>query len=236
MKRLAVLVCLLFPSSAAAADPAAVRVAACTSSLELAQRHAVFAGDMRAVRGTARMQMRFTLLARTGQDGWERVAGSKLATWVTSDPGKLRYVYEKRVDGLLAPAGYRVVVRFRWLNADGDAIARARRISRTCHQRDLRPDLRLVGVTATDDGYRVTVRNAGRSAASPFAVSLAVGTGERHRATTGALGAGERASLTLQAPACEPGSTLHVVLDADEQVDEASEADGTVAVPCPARR
>src|SRR3712207_4748596 len=124
---------------------------------------------MRTVRGATRMQMRFTLLARDSRaEGWGRVTGAKLDTWMTSDAGKLRYVYDKRVDGLLAPADYRVRVRFRWLGKDGGVVARARRISRVCHQRDLRPDLRLVGVQRHDGAYRVTVKNAGGSAASAF--------------------------------------------------------------------
>src|SRR5687768_1065893 len=120
VKRIAVLLFLLFPSTAAAGGPAAVRVADCVSALETSERHATFAGDMRAVPGTARMQMRFTLMARINRrDGWARVAGGRLGTWVTSYPGKVRYVYDKRVAGLLAPADYRVRVRFRWVDADG---------------------------------------------------------------------------------------------------------------------
>ena len=226
---------LLFPASAAANGPASVRVLQCVSALDIAERNAIFEGDMRTVRGAARMQMRFTLLAREPGEGWTRVTGAKLDTWVTSDAGRLRYVYDKRVDGLLAPARYRVRVRYRWLDEDGGVVTRARRISRVCRQRDLRPDLRLLGVERRDGAYWVSVRNTGRSAAGPFGVSLTVPGAAAQSGRAGTLAAGEKAAVRVPGEACEPGTTLQVVLDADDEVDEAGEAEGPLAVACPAR-
>ncbi len=75
---------------------------------------------MRTVRGAARMQMRFTLQARTPDTTrWSAVAAPGFGTWVSSAPGTSRYVYTKRVEGLLAPASYRVQLRFRWLSDAG---------------------------------------------------------------------------------------------------------------------
>jgi hypothetical protein len=242
MRSLLVLIVVLALPAQALAAPASVRLIACATALEQAQRSATFEGVMRAARGSLRMQMRFTLQARMGRGtAWMRVAGSKLDTWVASDAGRTAYVYDKRVDHLLAPADYRVRVRFRWLDGDGRMVARALRVSRVCHQPDLRPDLRLGAVTAepgaTAGSYRylVTVRNTGRSAAAPFAVSLAPAGGAAVVEQADALAPGERTTLVFDAPACEPGSLLQVVLDADEQVDEAAEGDDAAAVPCPAR-
>ena len=226
---------LLFPASAAANGPASVRVLQCVSALEPSQRHAIFEGDMRAVRGSARMQMRFTLYARAPREGWGRVPGTKLDTWMTSDGGKKGYVYDKRVDGLLAPAGYRVRVRYRWLDGDGKVLARAKRVSRVCRQQDLRPDLRLVGVDRQDGAYAITVRNAGRSAADAFGVTLTVPGAPPRSARATSLAAGAKIVLRIEGKACEPGSTLQVALDAADEVDEIVEDAAALPVPCPVR-
>jgi hypothetical protein len=241
----ALVVLLVLPSSAAGAPVpqggfAAVRLTACTTAEEQAERSAVFEGEMRAVRGTMRLQMRFTLQARTPvQKGWARVAAPKLDTWVSAHPGKRGYVYVKRVDNLLAPADYRTVVRFRWLDADGDVVASAKRVSRTCHQPDPRPDLRLgkvrvrPGAEAGLRRYALVVLNAGETAAGPFAVAFtAPGAPQQRSAITG-LAAGARTVVEFEAKACEPGSALEIAIDADDQVEEAFEQDDLVTLSCP---
>ena len=218
---------LVLPASAAAA-PAQVRLAGCEPG------RAIFEGSMRAVPGSARMQMRFTLQTRpTRDDEWVRVAGPRLDTWVGSDPGKLRYVYDKRVDGLVAPADYRARVRFRWVDAAGGTIARTHRESQVCRQRDPRPDLRLTDLRLHAGQYLATVRNAGRQPASPFDVSLELTGSEPVVQRAGALEPGEQTTVAFDAPACRPGSALEVVVDAAEEVDEAAEGDDVVALPCP---
>src|SRR4051794_34067844 len=134
----AVLVLLLAAPAAGAAVPrsaARAVLAACERGDEQTDRAAVFEGQMRRLPGTARMQMRFTLQARTPDTRrWGAVAAPGLGTWVSSAPGTSRYVYTKRVEALLAPAGYRVQLRFRWLNDNGRVVTGIRRYSRACNQ------------------------------------------------------------------------------------------------------
>jgi hypothetical protein len=223
---------LVLPASAAASvPPAQLRLLACDPG------EASFEGDMRVVPGATRMQMRFTLLARTGTSGWRRVSAPRLDTWVSSDPGRRRYVYDKHVDGLVAPGAYRMRVRFRWLDGTGDVVARTRRLSRVCQQRDLRPDLRLSALRALDTGgYEATIRNAGRSEAEAFDVTLTVPGSTPVTERSVPLAPGERSTLVFDAPPCEPGSVVQLVLDVAEEVDEAAEDDDTVAVACPVKR
>ena len=54
--------------------------------------------------------------------------------WRGSDPGVKAYKYLKQVTNLSAPAFYRAVVRFRWLNARGHLIRRAERHTARCVQ------------------------------------------------------------------------------------------------------
>jgi CARDB protein len=223
---------LALPASASAAPlPAHVKLTACGSG------DATFEGDMRAARRSARLRMRFTLLTRDDRyEPWARIPGTKLDTWVTSDPGKLRYVYDKRVEGLVAPGEYRMRVRFRWLDASGRTLASTRRVSRICRQRDPRPDLQFAGLRFDGSRYLLTVRNAGRSTAAAADFSLTVPGSQPVIARSAALLAGAKTTLSFTAPACNPGSVLQVVLDAADEVDEAAESDDAVAVPCPAGR
>ena len=172
---------LAAPAAAQARPPARALLIACERSPEEAQRSGVFEGQMRLVPGASRMQMRFTLQASTPERRrWTNVDAPGFGVWVGSAPGTGRYLYTKRVMNLLAPASYRVQVRFRWLDAGGVVVERARRYSEQCRQPDLRADLEVgaVGVEEVEDDdeavrrYVAFVRNTGRTAAAPSVLSL----------------------------------------------------------------
>jgi CARDB len=232
------LLLLAFP---AAADAATVKVVDCIPSLDPAARSTTFEARMRAARGSERMQLRFTLQVREDAlRGWRRVSATGFDTWLTSMPGVRRYSYAKTVTNLSAPAAYRAIVRFRWLDEDGEAVRSARETSASCRQPDLRPDLepRRVDVLPAADPdtrrYAVLLRNDGRTDAPPFAATLAIG--EDQPVATPVLGmpAGIQGTVTFVAPACRAGSRLTVALDPDEAVDERDEDDNVLATPCPA--
>ncbi len=180
---LAVLVLPAWAGAARAGDAASVAAVRLTDC-DRDAASAAFEGDMRAVPGTSRMQMRFSVEAHgdaAAQAGWERVPGPRLDTWVSSLPGRLRYLYSKHVEGLQAGVAYRTVVRFRWRAADGTVLRTAVRRSRACKVPDPRPDLRPLRITVAPGcdpdarRYRVLVANRGRSTAAASAVALAVG-------------------------------------------------------------
>lgn len=249
MKRSAILPALL-PALLAAAAPAAASAAAkpraaaavteCRSALVQAERAMVVQGRMASVRGTARMQIRFDLQARVpGRPRWTTLAAPGFATWYSSEGAPGRFVFSKRVENLTAPSTFRMVVRFRWLDADGRRIAVARRVSRGCRQADLRPDLEprrvtvATGPTPEERLYVVPVRNSGRSAAGPFSVTLTIGgVAQPAEAVTG-LEPGEVRELQIVAPACRPGAVIGVRVDADSTVDESDEADDELLRSCP---
>jgi hypothetical protein len=113
-----------------AISPASATLLECERGAEPA---AAFEARMSAVAGTERMRMRFTLQARAkGQRAYRKVAAPGFDAWTTSAPGMTRYVFTRRVEQLIGPAQYRVRVRFRWLDANGDVVARATRVSRSC--------------------------------------------------------------------------------------------------------
>ena len=234
--RRALLICaLLLPAFPAAADAASVRLVECAPALDAEDRSATFEARMRAVHGSERMQLRFTLQVSEGVlPGWRRVVAPGLDQWLTSDPAVSRYSYSKTVVNLSAPAEYRTVVRFRWLDAAGETLKRSRVTSRACRQPDMRPDLAATRIEpAPGGGYRVALRNAGRTDAGPFTVVLSVRGEPAEPLELAGLEAGEERVVTLAAgPPCEPGDPLAVTVDAADAVDERDEADNALATAC----
>jgi hypothetical protein len=233
MRRALLLSLLILLAAPAAAHAATVRLIECAPALAAQERTATFEARMRPAHGSLRMQVRFGLQVREGElTLWRRVVAEGLDRWLTSAPGVGGYTYAKTVQNLAAPAAYRMVVRFRWLDADGAVVARSREVSSTCRQPDMRPDLHVAEVTAGPSGYAVTVRNGGRSAAGPFSVTLRVGDGEPAPQPLAELAPGETRVLTFAAPPCAAGTPLVATADADGAVDERDEDDNVLVASC----
>jgi hypothetical protein len=232
---------LVASQPAAAAGPSVV-LAACTTGPTPLDRSATFTGSMTAGKGTRRMWMRFDLYERRpGSGGFRRVQAANFGTWERSRRGVPAFVFTKRVDGLAAPAAYRVVVRFRWYGARGRIVRQASRRSAICQQLEPRPDLAVGRVSAAraPDAervrYVVTVRNKGRGdAAVPFDVVLTVDGRPQPPQTIATLGAGGEAVVSFVAPRCEPGSQIGIAVDPGNTIDEVHEGDNVVTRPCPA--
>jgi hypothetical protein len=95
----------------------------CVTSPEQAERTATFAGEMIAVPGTAKMEMRIEVLERQPKELlFHAITAPGLGVWRVAAPGVKTYRYLKEVTNLSAPASYRAAVRFRWLGAKGKLI------------------------------------------------------------------------------------------------------------------
>jgi CARDB len=191
---------------------------------------------MRAVKGAQRLQMRFSVLslAADPEAAWERVQAPNLDQWVTALAGKQRYVYTKHVEGLQPGVGYRVSVRFRWRDADGEVLRSVTRRSRVCQVPDPRPNLVPVAIEGVPDGYTLTVANKGRTAAPATFASFEAGDAALPDEEVPELAPGARFKVTFAGPACAPAEMLAATVDATGLVDEAVEADDVLTVPCPA--
>jgi CARDB len=229
------------PARAADKVTLAAKVTTCTTGGDAAGRAAAFTGSMPAGPGTRRMQIRFTLIQRTGpgpKGVYKKVAVPGWGPWVKSDPGRQGFVFTKRIEALAAPAAYRAVIAFRWIDAKGRVQRTTSRTTPACEQPDPRPDLVLGGVEAVPTGkdraaYSVAVGNEGHSEAVPFAVTVTVGGIVSDPVVLGPITAGDRLSATLAAPKCAPGSTITVTIDGANAVDESVEDDDVVQRPCP---
>ncbi len=115
--------------------PESVTLEQCVSSPEQEERAATFSGEMTAVPGTTRMEMRIDLLERgTEEESYRRVTAPGLGVWRSSLPGVKSFRYLKQVTNLTAPASYRGLVSFRWLNSHGHPISTAELRTRACEQ------------------------------------------------------------------------------------------------------
>jgi hypothetical protein len=213
---------------------------ACHFALPQAARFAVFGGSMASLsNGKDRLQMRFDVYRRVpGRALFQRIQAPGLGTWNKADAGVAKYRFRQKVENLPAPAFYRAVVSFRWLNATGKVFARTKRTTASCFQPDPRPDLRPTRVTGTPLGggnirYDVVVRNDGRSQASDFDLALNVNGLAQPASTVPELAAGGRRVVQITGPGCDPGSQLRVDVDPDNRVAEADETNNSLAVDCP---
>ena len=237
---LTMLFALLLLAPAAQAKPQRALLNSCERGLDETDRAATFEGRMRTVSRASRMQMRFTLQARTPDTGrWSALTAPGFGTWVSSTAGTSRYSYTKRVEHLLAPASYRVLLRFRWVDAGGKIVQRAKSYSPVCRQPDPRPNLivRSLGVQPTGNSLRrryvVFVRNAGGSFADASSLVVTIDGGTQPEVPVVPLEPGEGTLVTIEGPACRPGSPVVAEVDAGDAVDERDEADNQFSRLCP---
>ncbi len=224
--------------------PLAVKVTACQTGADPAERVVVFNGSIPVGDEASRVGMRFELLERrAGSDTFKRVKVPSFGTWQKSDPGVPGFVVEKRIDQLRPGSDYKVAVKFRWYARNGKVQRQVRRVSAACHQPDVRPDLRVRSISSdppAEDGsitYRVTVRNLGETAVlSPFAVSLTVnGTLLPAGEPIPSLQPGAATVISFNGPKCAAGQLLRATVDTTDAVDEATEDDNVFERACAQR-
>ena len=195
---------------------------------------ATFEGRVTAMKRAAKAQMRFTLQARTPEEpAWRRVTTPGFGAWLTAPPKAGRYVYDKTVERLLAPAEYRAVIRFRWRDARGRVLRTESARTKVCRQPDPRPDLEIVALK-TGARYVAVIRNTGRGDAGPFSVAF-TRNGESLGlvAVADGLRSGTQTSAVLStAAACAPGELIAAQVDPLDEVDEADEDGNVLSVTC----
>ena len=226
---IAAVVLLVIPASAAAAGPASVSLTACTPK----ERTAAFEARMDQISGAVRMKLRYTLEARKPGRLWRRVAAPELGGWRTASAATTRYISERRVTQLVGPSYYRALVRFRWIDADGDVVARAKSRSHACWQPDHRPNIKLRELSFEGEGsYVALVANTGRTATGAFDLEI---TG-LPSIVVGELAPGEERLIEATGPACAPGTPVTATADPLDLVDERNERDNAVTRRCPSAR
>jgi hypothetical protein len=191
------------------------------------------------------MAMRFQLLEKSAsQHSWTQVSGGDLGRWITPEnptlgqrPGD-RWIVKKQVVSLAAPATYRFRVGFRWTGAHARGLGTTTRLSRTCFQPELRPDLYVKSITVKSAGHRqaqdqytAVIGDAGATGAGPFKVQFADGALTETR-TVQFLGAHKEMRIKpFLGPPCAQGPAT-VTVDPNDQVDDYNRANNSLTVSC----
>jgi hypothetical protein len=236
--------------AAAATAPARAELTqfACQRALDPANRSVSVLAVTRPLTGTRKLAVKFDLLERTpATASAAAVRADGLGVWITPTnptlgqlPGDI-WRLNKTVIDLDAPATYRFRVTFRWTGALGKVLGTAVRYTRTCTQRELRPDLLVSTITVTpvaghpdQDLYTAEIADQGATGAGPFEVLFAPGDSSAPiTRTVPFLRAGESRSLSFVGPTCDATSPPTVTVDATSEVDDDDRANNTMAAVCP---
>jgi CARDB len=251
----ATLSALAGPGAAAAAVPpiapprAQLTQFSCGHALDPANRSVSVQAVMRPLVDTRRLSVKFELLQRvSGAAAPTALHAGDLGVWLLpADPtlGQLPgdvWRLNKTVLNLEAPAAYQFRVVFRWTGANGRVLGSTVRLSRVCHQQELRPDLAVTSLSVApvaghpnEDLYTAVVANRGLTGAGPFEVLFVPG-GSAAATTDNipSLGAGRSRTLSFTGPVCDPTDPPSVTADAAHEVDDYNRANNTATAVCPA--
>jgi hypothetical protein len=231
MRRIAVVIAFFaLAAPAQAAAPANVELTACVPR----DRAAEFEARMGNVDGAAKLKMRFKLQARKpGRKAYRRVSAPGFSGWTTADPGTSRYVFTRRVEGLIGPARYRAMVRFKWLDADGRTVLSARRFSKSCRQPDHRPNLKVKALSHEGrHRYVVLVANNGRTETGAFELQVAIAGTPLDPVSVDSLEPHTQRLVTVRGPRCVSGQPLTATADPLDLIDERRETDNVFSATC----
>jgi len=238
------------PAAASAATPRAeLTQFVCQRALDPANRSVSVQAVTRPLTGTRKLAVKFDLLERTpAVPSAATVRADGLGVWITPTnptlgqlPGDI-WRLNKTVLNLDGPATYRFRVTFRWTGALGKVLGTAVRYTRTCTQRELRPDLLVSSITVgpvtdhpDENLYTAVIADQGATGAGPFEVLFAPGDSSAPiTRTVQLLRAGESRSLSFVGPVCDGASPPTVTVDATSEVDDYNRANNTMAAVCPA--
>ncbi|MEA2448335.1 MAG: hypothetical protein QOG63_267 [Thermoleophilaceae bacterium] len=228
---------LVVPPAASAGGIATLKVRSCQTGENSKDRLVTFYARMHAVPGASRMQMRFTLIDRSG-DGASLVATPKLAKWRKSRTGVKTFGYAQTITGLQKGGAYAATVEYRWRDDHGRTVKSARRTSGDCRQDGELPNLAISGIEArTGDAagtvdYTVFVTNRGAAAAHDFQVELLVDGAAVNAAPIDLIEAGETVPVKFSGPACR--QRVRAIVDRKNSVSETTEDDNARHSRCPA--
>jgi subtilase family serine protease len=133
-------------------------------------------------------------------------------------------------------------VSFKWTGLRGKVLGTATRYTRTCRQRELRPDLAVTSITVSaitghpkKELYTAVIANQGLTGAGPFQVLFAPGdTSAPTTDTVDHLGPGKSRTLSFAGPVCDSTSPPTVSADSASQVNDFDRTNNVMTAVCPA--
>jgi hypothetical protein len=129
-------------SGAATSGPAAgatpvisADVEQCVTAATESGRSVTFTGQMETVAGTRRMEIEIEVQEHSPEEeGFHALTTAGLGSWQRSETGVKIYKVRQAVTNLPAPAVFRALVRYRWLNEKGQVIRRDERRTPLCRE------------------------------------------------------------------------------------------------------
>ncbi len=107
----------------------------CVTAPTQAGRSATFTGQMETVSGAHRMAIEIVVQEHTlEEEGFHTLTTAGLGSWQRSETGVKIYKVRQAVTDLPAPALFRAIVRYRWLNEKGQIIRHDERRTPICKQ------------------------------------------------------------------------------------------------------
>jgi hypothetical protein len=107
----------------------------CVTAAARSGRSVTFVGEMETVAGAQRMAMQIDVQEHTPEEaGFHTLTAGGLGTWERSETGVKIYKYVRQVTDLPAPAAFRAIVMYRWLNEKDRVIRRDERRTPICRQ------------------------------------------------------------------------------------------------------
>lgn len=120
------------PSSAPAVS---ATVEQCLTASTADGRAVTFTAQMETIAAAHRMAMQILVQERApGDSDFHTLAATGPATWERSEAGVKIYKYVRQVTDLPAPAAFRALVRYRWLDETGRVIRTEKRHTSVCRE------------------------------------------------------------------------------------------------------
>ncbi len=228
----------------------------CQTALDPPARVVSVTAVMRPLAGTRKLEIEFELFEKpSGATAWTLVSDPivpHLNVWISPPiptlgqrPGDVWDV-PFPVAQLAAPAAYRFRVTFRWTGRHGRVLGTIARVSATCRQPELRPDLTVDSVTVTQealhpryDDFAAAIGDIGVRGAGPFGVQLsyvhdqAAVTDDK---TVAHIDAHDTRTVQFADLLCDAGTQVTVTanpLGATNQIDVYSRSQASMTVTCP---
>jgi len=219
----------------------------CLTAIDPGNRAIAATAVMRPVAGTRHMAIRFDLLSQAPGGTVTAIRGGDLGKFTApANPtlGQLPadvWRVRKLVVPLAVPAVYRLRAEFRWSGRSGRVLSTVTRLSPSCHQRELRPDLVVRAITVSavsnrpqSDLYTALIANTGNSAAGPFSVLFAPADGSAASTRqVGSLAAHAQRTISFLGPLCTTAGAPTITADSALQVLDLNRADNVRTAVCP---
>jgi hypothetical protein len=107
----------------------------CVTAPSQAGRSVTFTGQMETVAGAHRMAIEIAVQEHTiEEEGFHTLTTAGLGSWQRSEAGVKIYKVRQAVTDLPAPAVFRAIVRYRWMDEKGEVIRHDERRTPLCKQ------------------------------------------------------------------------------------------------------